>query len=342
MPVIAAAALAGAVLTRPEPARKTPAAVDASVLRALDAEFNALKKLEREYNDSLLEIELAAPASGGAARKRAAALKEEWLAFSDGIHRRTAAVEAILKENSLDETERKYFRLRADYSAERDKALLRADSDLKLAFNSASESGPAPILKEDKLALLRVSLNLKVLTRDEFAMPDYRLADLTAREETMKNELDARERKFMEKIREGFRRESDGISGRLENERRALEDELELAVSEALSEAERSLAAAEGEQRMVSETAVAEGAKRRRGMSASGRVEKTDSQGMESPPQDFGEIEALLQTEFMRRLARKAPAVAERNGNGIVFNTVYPDAGKAENTTEKFREAMGL
>jgi len=228
-------------------------------------------------------------------------------------------------------------RIKRDYVIASDESTMsdQTEDDVNSLFEKAKINATTDdvSLGDLRQRLLNLKIKIAVLVKDQFVFTESRMTRIQSEILAIQRALDSAEEERMKviqyeyketaaRIRNAYRENSDSRQAELKRKAAEMMADAESAVK--MMVAER---AAKTKDRIKSLSQIRTTA--RKSVSAAAEVRSV------SPP-DFSSIYMEASKEFSRRLRRKAPAVAERCGVGLIFNSPYPPVGKTKLLDNEF------
>jgi len=339
MPVASLALFLLALYSGRGPVPATPAAADLSAMVESDPDFTTLS-LTREHflKPSLLD------SSGSIYNPHSPFISDilvsEWEMFHLGAEHRRATLLGIFQEITIDNTRWWFAARRQEYAKKRTALAKDAEKELDETYEHVNSLEGYNFLSREKHQLLNLRLKMRVLTLDGFVMPERRANSIKLQIAQIERMIDSAEREFNREHREEFSHESRKIQSDFRKALRQLEEQLSGEIQTAIESAEKDMQAIIEDVNRDTADIVARGASTRKQLYSSGPVEAAPGapQNAATPSldEDLAIMHVMLMKEFMRRARRKAPAVAERRGLGLILDTPYPSAGAAADVTGDF------
>lgn len=327
-----AAALAAAVMFRPAPATMVFGVVDSGKYFERQPDVKILTKIEKAGR----RVRNISGDPAASFVSDTEIMNSEWETARRGMIESDNLLVSYWAGKTFSDLRKDYALIFSDRDAAGRTDFEAATAKLKKAYEAMEKTGSEPdMFAAEKLRLLNLRLKLRVLTRDPYVLPDYRLAAIQDEMIGLEKEIATAESKRQQKRAAQLKQESESIRDNFVGETNAKDEKAGEEARASLAAAEKQLADIVSTNRASLKKKLDEG---RRDRQAAADGFKAASAGMQRPVSinPINAIRESMKIEYDRRLRRKAPAVAERNNVMLIIDTSYSPGRKAVDLTNEF------
>jgi hypothetical protein len=332
-----AAALAAALMFPPAPAALKIGVVDSDSLFNRQPDVVTLRKVEAAGR--------RAPGNFGAFLHAADTglsendiLRSEWDMARLGMIDNDGLIVSFWSDRIFSDLQRDSDSIFAGRAESGKSDFAAAREQLETAYDAiAADKTGTVSFADEKWRLMNLQLKLRVLTRDPYVMPDYRLAGIQDEIISLKKTISAAEKAREEERAKMLGKEAAKVRKNFSLKSKSDDEEVGRAAREKLEAAEKLLAGIVRGHRTELQKRLRESKLTRR--LASNEIwnpGREANAGIEPAGDIYNVIEKGLRVEFDRRLRRKAFAVAERRKIAVILDTPYPAGARAVDVGGEF------
>lgn len=305
------------------------AVINLSLLLQQFPEYKAVSSMKSETTNEAVSL------NRNGASRAFFALETERNLFTGASDVGRGVFSELSEKASMNKLDRAFFEIKSEFGARRDRIFENSRDKLDEAYKSASSIRPENRFEKEKLRLFNIRIKLESLNEDAFVMPEYRAAELKEQTKEIEHTLKQAESSYASRITERFRSGSEDVRAELDEQLSKLELELQSELYAALSYSEQTLHSDAWLEAEKSSKGDGESIEARRKIASSVQLVRGNSAN-EAPSESLDNLAENISEEYLRRLTRKAPAIAERSGYTVIISSDYAGLSSAKDITSEF------
>ncbi len=249
--------------------------------------------------------------------------EEERRLFYEGANLRRKALTDIKTQSSMSNLERHFMSLRNGHDRTWKYIAEKAALDLKDSYRKIMKKKKSDFMADEKFRLFNLEMKIRVLTRDPFVMPESRRVEIQDEIDRISSMIDQAEKNHIDSMQRDMKKSSERTEQQLTSMRAELDEDLKLAIHDALVSTEAILDKAIAEEESETQKIIDSAMLLRNIGSSLFSDRQTGSRSFDAEQYYVAALEKI-RSEMLRRIRRKAQATAEKHNLYLVIDSPFP------------------